>query len=229
MLLIPQNESKPLMEVDVESGSRFMGTMSKLPKCKLTNCKAENRQCSLGIGHLFSVYKAFMDNNAVAKYPINKHASDLLNHPEIHGPIVIVKTAFINTKEGINSCDLHNAMSKIKESGIWEASLDTNIFGLDWENGVEILDSHDMNISNITPSMFSTLTCSLPQPPDLVSDCAQVSEKVSNKGNIDPAILEKLAEEGPEAFKGPPVLVQSPQKTAIWILKLQIGCKTSQH
>ena len=57
--------------------------------------QARGKPYGVGVGRMHTSYEAFMDDNAVAKRPLNRRACELLRRPRTFGPILVMKTTFI--------------------------------------------------------------------------------------------------------------------------------------
>jgi len=148
LLLIPESQTAPLKQIELVRGLRVKEDISKILGCTLSDsvvlhgedliAYAKGKPNGVGIGRMHTSYEAFMDDSALSSRPLNPRASALLHRPNTHGPILVMKTTFIKTKdsgyigrsedilcwEKLSEAELRGeAFKKLREE--WIASLGT--------------------------------------------------------------------------------------------------------
>ncbi|KAF7357740.1 TPR-REGION domain-containing protein [Mycena venus] len=107
LLLIPQSETAPLTQLELERGPDIRQKIAALLTCRLVDCVllhsedqiayAREKPFGVGIGRLHTSYEAWMDDSAIADRPLNKRACQLLRRPKTYGPIAVMKTTCIKS------------------------------------------------------------------------------------------------------------------------------------
>ena len=85
-------------------------------------------------------YEAFMDDFALSRRPLNRRASALLHRPNTHGPILVMKTTFIKTKDSGRVGRTEDILCWEK---ITEAELKGNAFRNLREEWIRVMGSGD--------------------------------------------------------------------------------------
>jgi hypothetical protein len=103
--------------------------------------QAKGKPDGVGIGRMHTSYEAFMDDFALSRRPLNARASALLHRPDTHGPILVMKTTFIKTKD---SGPVGRAEDILCWDRITEAELRGEAFKKLREEWIAIMGSGDL-------------------------------------------------------------------------------------
>ena len=170
LFLIPQDEKEPLRQVELVRDSTVKDEICKLLDCKIsdnvvlhsediiayvcvfipspchtntviTTSQAKGKTDGVGIGRMHTSYEAFMDDFALSRRPLNRRASTLLHRPDTHGPILVMKTAFIKAKD---SDRLGRSEDILCWEKITEAELKGDTFKKLREEWIEVMGSGDL-------------------------------------------------------------------------------------